>query len=75
MNLEGIFVIFSFFDENEPDKKIEQEIEEYTSTPYYKIKIFIKLIINGKTFKQQLTQFKFRVLNADCPEHQTEAPK
>ena len=57
MNLEGIFGIFSFFDENEPDKKIEQEIEEYTSTPYYKIKIFIKLIINGKAFKQQLIQF------------------
>ena len=57
MNLEGIFGIFSFFDENEPDKKIEQEIEEYTSTPHYKIKIFIKLITNGKAFKQQLIQF------------------
>ena len=57
MSLEGIFGIFSFFDENGPDKKIEQEIEEYTSTPYYKIKIFIKLIINGKAFKQQLIQF------------------
>lgn len=57
MNLEGIFGIFSFFDENEPDKKVEQEIEEYTSTPYYKIKIFIKLIVNGKAFKQQIIQF------------------
>ena len=57
MNLEGIFGIFSFFDENEPNKKIEQEIEEYTSTPYYKIKIFIKLITNGKAFKKQLLEF------------------
>ena len=56
MSLEGIFNIFSFFDENEPNKKIKQEIEGYTSTPHYKIKIFIKLIINGKIFKQQLIQ-------------------
>ena len=58
MNLEKIFDLFGFFDQNKPtDKSMELDIEEYKSTPHFKINMFIKLINNGIIFRRQVIDF------------------
>jgi len=57
MNLEGIFNLFSFHDDDGEQRKIEQEIESYITSPHYVCKMFIKLINNGDNFQTQLLYF------------------
>lgn len=56
MDLNNIFNLFGFNEgDDKLNNKIENEIIEYKDTPHFKIKMFIKLISNGITFKNQVT--------------------
>ncbi len=58
MNLERVFDLFGFFDnDKETNKRLEQEVDDYKSTPHFKVKMFIKLINNGIIFKRQVIDF------------------
>ena len=58
MNLENIFGLFGFNENNENTKKqIENEIDDFKNNPHYKIRMFIKLINNGVIFKDQIIDF------------------
>lgn len=47
---------FSFFN-NSSDERTEENLSEFKKTPYFKIGVFEKLIINGLSFKRQVVGF------------------
>jgi hypothetical protein len=57
MYLDGVFALFGFHGDDGENKKLESEIEEFKNTPKFKIGMFIKLIINGISFKKQIISF------------------
>jgi len=64
MNLGGIFALFGFSDENKMDKKTKKDIESFQQSPHFKIRMFIKMILNGINFKKQIVGF-FSKANKD----------
>ncbi len=48
---------FSFFNDNHDNDKVEENLSEFKKTPYFKIGVFTKLIINGLSFKKQVVMF------------------
>ena len=56
IHLDGVFALFGFPDDSE-DKKIEKEIEDFKNTPHFKIGMYVKLLLNGLTFKKQIVSF------------------
>ena len=57
MNLGGIFALFGFSGDENEDKDIKKELEEFKSTPHFKIGMFTKMILNGMNFKKQVVGF------------------
>lgn len=60
MGINGIFALFGFpgGDENPKENvKIKEEINAYKKTPYFKMGMFFKLIMNGNVFKKQIINF------------------
>lgn len=57
MNLGGIFALFGFNEEDKEDKKLKKELEAFKETPHFKIKMFIKMVMNGISFKKQIVGF------------------
>ena len=54
MDANKIFDLFS----NEDDKeKIENDLTNFKNSPYYKLGIFKKLIMNGTVFKKNVVKF------------------
>ena len=53
MGLEDFYR--SLYGKKDELQKMEEEIEEWKDTPRYKFGMFVKLIINGTTFRRQLT--------------------
>lgn len=47
---------FSYFN-NKNDDSIEENLSNFKKTPYFKIGMFVKLIINGLSFKKQVVMF------------------
>jgi len=59
MDLDNIFGLFGFNKDNDnsKEKSYLKEIEEYKSTPKYKVGMFYKMISNGIQFRGQLIKF------------------
>jgi hypothetical protein len=60
MNWGGVFALFGFPDDeggSKDNKKIKEELEAYKETPYFKLGMFHKLIMNGQVFKKQILNF------------------
>lgn len=60
MKLGGVFALFGFPDDDnnsKDNKKIKEELEAYKETPYFKLSMFYKLIMNGNAFKKQILNF------------------
>jgi hypothetical protein len=60
MNWGGVFALFGFPDDEDnskDNKKIKEELEAYKETPYFKLGMFHKLIMNGQVFKKQILNF------------------
>jgi len=57
MNLGGIFALFGFSDEDDLDKKTKRELEDFKTTPHFKIGMFTKIILNSLNFKKQVIGF------------------
>jgi cation transport ATPase len=60
MNWGGVFALFGFPDDEDnskDNKKIKEELEAYKETPYFKLGMFYKLIMNGQVFKKQILNF------------------
>ena len=57
MNLGGIFALFGFSGDENEDKDIKKELEEFKNTPHFKIGMFTKMILNGMNFKKQIVGF------------------
>jgi hypothetical protein len=60
MGINGIFALFGFPEkdgEGKEDVKIKKEINDYKKTPYFKMGMFLKLIMNGNIFKKQIISF------------------
>ena len=60
MGINGIFALFGFpggDEEPKEDIKIKKEINDYKKTPYFKMGMFLKLIMNGNIFKKQIISF------------------
>jgi len=47
---------FNYFN-NKNDESIEENLSNFRKTPHFKIGMFIKLIINGLSFKKQVIMF------------------
>ena len=48
---------FSFLNGNSNEEKLKENLKTIKSTPYFKIGMFTKLIINGLNFKKQVIMF------------------
>ena len=57
MNLGGIFALFGFSDDNKEDKRIKKDLEAFKETPHFKIRMFIKMVSQGTSFKKQVVDF------------------
>jgi len=60
MSLNGIFALFGFPEDgknSKETKKMRDELDEFKKTPYFKLGMFYKLIMNGQTFKKQVLNF------------------
>ncbi len=60
MSLNGIFELFGFPEDgknSKETKKMRAELDEFKKTPYFKLGMFYKLIMNGQTFKKQVLNF------------------
>jgi hypothetical protein len=57
MSLDDVFALFGFSGENSKNKEIKKELEEFKNTPYFKIGMFTKMILNGVSFKKQIIGF------------------
>jgi hypothetical protein len=56
MSLGDVFALFGFSDDNE-DKDIKRELDEFRNDPHFKVGMFIKMISNGLKFKRQVVGF------------------
>lgn len=56
---------FELFGNTSGDKKTEKELEDFKKTPSFKIKIFVKLVMNGVNFKKQIINFFSKSLGED----------
>ncbi len=58
MSIKGVFALFGFPDENDPERvKLEAELEDYKESPHFKLGMFHKLIMNGHLFSKQVSKF------------------
>lgn len=58
MGLDNIFALFGFSEgDGDKLKKMKVDLDIYKETPYFKVGMFIKMIINGNTFKKQVVNF------------------
>jgi hypothetical protein len=57
MNLGGIFALFGFSDRDDLDKKTKKELEDFKTTPYFRVGMFTKIILNSLNFKKQVIGF------------------
>ena len=61
MSLKGIFGLFGMPDEDDRDNKLRKELDEsldvFKDTPYFKVGMFCKMIKNGSNFTKQLLNF------------------
>ena len=61
MSLKGIFGLFGMSDDDSGDDKIKNELDEslnvFKDTPYFKVGMFCKMIKNGSNFTKQLLSF------------------
>lgn len=57
MNLNKIFLMFGYGDEDKNSKKMKEEFNLYKNTPHFKLGMFHKLITNGNNFSQQVLKF------------------
>ena len=57
MSLGNIFALFGFSDEDDLDKKTKKQLEEFKTTPYFKVGMFTKIILNSLNFKKQVVGF------------------
>jgi len=57
MRIGNIFALFGFSEENEEDKITRKKIEDFKETPFFKIGMFTKMILNGTNFKKQIVGF------------------
>ena len=48
---------FGFLNGNSSEEKLKENLKTIKSTPYFKIGMFTKLIINGLSFKKQVIMF------------------
>lgn len=48
---------FSFFNNNPDSGYSKEDIKDFKNEPYYKIRVFEKLILNGMLFKKSLINF------------------
>jgi hypothetical protein len=48
---------FNFFNNKPEYDQIEENLSDFKKTPYFKIGVFVKLIINGLSFKKQVVMF------------------
>jgi hypothetical protein len=48
---------FSFFNNNPDSGYPKEDIKDFKNEPYYKIKVFEKLVLNGVMFKKSLINF------------------
>jgi hypothetical protein len=56
MDWEKVFSLFGS-DESGSNYQPEEEFDSFRNTPLYKIKMFMKLILNGIGFKKQILSF------------------
>jgi hypothetical protein len=57
MNLNSVFSLFGFSEENDENKKIKAELEAFKKSPVFKLGMFKKMILNGVMFKKQVLKF------------------
>ena len=61
MSLKGIFGLFGMNEDNNHEDKIKKELDEsldaFKQTPYFKVGMFCKMIKNGSNFTKQLLNF------------------
>jgi len=63
MDLRGIFGLFGYPDDagdgnySDDEKKINESLDVFKETPYFKIGMFCKMIRNGNNFTQQMKKF------------------
>tara|TARA_R110002020_G_C15993149_1_gene749516 strand:+ start:214 stop:657 length:444 start_codon:yes stop_codon:yes gene_type:complete len=61
MSLKGIFGLFGMPDDDDHEDKISKELDDslntFRETPYFKVGMFCKLIKNGSNFTQHLLKF------------------
>lgn len=48
---------FSFFNNNPDSGYSKEDIKDFKNEPYYKIRVFEKLVLNGMIFKKSLINF------------------
>ena len=61
MSLKGIFGLFGMPDDDDHEDKISKELDDslntFRETPYFKVGMFCKMIKNGSNFTNQLLNF------------------
>jgi hypothetical protein len=58
MNINEIFGLFGFNKNNDNSpKQPQEEIDDFKSSPHFKVGMFYKMIVNGQNFHQQLMEF------------------
>ena len=61
MSLKGLFGLFGMPEDDGDDDKIRRELDEsldvFKDTPYFKVGMFCKMINNGSNFTKQLLNF------------------
>jgi hypothetical protein len=57
MNVGGIFALFGFNEDGKKDNKLKKELEAFKETPHFKVGMFIKMVSQGMSFKNQLLKF------------------
>jgi len=63
MDLRGIFGLFGYPDDagdgnySDDEKKINESLDIFQETPYFKVGMFCKMIKNGNNFTQQMKKF------------------
>lgn len=58
MDVNNIFGLFGFPDKDDDErKKLEAELDVFKETPYFKLGMFHKLIMNGSLFSKQVVKF------------------
>ena len=58
MGLDSIFALFGFSEGDDKDlNKIKVDLEVYKETPHFRVGMFVKMIMNGNTFKKQVVKF------------------